>query len=100
MSQEPKITIYNDNGAISYSYEAASEAVRKIAKYIGSQHVSECCIRYIDEFAQVFFMMKIKADNTHRYTPAEISAYKAELKKQIKKCLNLPGFNICITYSS
>ena len=99
MSQEPKITIHNDNGAISYSYDAAAEAVKKIATYIESQHVTDCSINYISEFSQVVFMLKIKtAGHGHRYTPREISEYKAELKKQIKKCLNLTGFNICITY--
>ena len=98
MSQEPKITIHNDNGAISYSYDTAREAVRKIAKYIEPQQVTDCNILYISEFDQVVFMLKIKANDKHRYTPTEISIYKADLKKQIKKCLRLTNFNICITY--
>ena len=98
MSQEPKITIYNDNGAISFSYEAAADAVRKIAEYIEPEKVTDCSVLYISEFAQVVFMLKIKTNNTHSYTPTAISLYKADLKEQIKKCLNISNFNICITY--
>ena len=98
MSQEPKITIYNDNGAISYTYEAAAEAVRKIASYIEPQNVTDCNILYISEFAQVVFMLKIKSGANKRYSAAGISKYKADLKKQIYKCLRLSNFNICITF--
>ena len=101
MSQEPKITIHNPNGSISYSYAAAAETVRKIAEYIGQDNVTHCEALYIPEFSQVVFMLNIhKADSKIHFTPMEISNYKAELKKQSKKCLNISGFNICITVTN
>mgnify|MGYP004450437553 CR=1 FL=1 len=100
MSQELRIKIFNDNGEISYSYEAAAEAVRKIAEYIEPEDVTDCHVLYISEFAQIVFMLTIKTSANHKYTPGTISNYKAELKKQISKSLNLPNCNICITYTN
>ena len=101
MSQEHKITIYNDNGSISYTHEAAAAAVRNIAEYLGQDNVTKCDILYVPEFSQVVFMVNIhKADSKMHFTPTEISIYKSELKKQIKKCLNITGFNLCITITN
>ena len=100
MYLEHKIISVNEHGSIAFSDEAATNAVRKIAKYVGQFEISDCSILYIQEFAQIVFLIKIKMDlnKPQLFTPAAISRYKATLKKQIQISLNMTGFNICLTY--